>query len=150
VITAPATDPKIVKFINDLDADRQLAEKVYAAYKAKGAGEAIATAAPIIATLGEQIADAKAAIPALKDGFKTTEGIVSIAVAVGLPILAHFSPEISQGTATTIDVVSGVVGALYVVSRSFLKQAHIKATAQTVATVVAKAPATGTPSTQIP
>ncbi len=135
-------DPKITQFINDLDADAELAKEVYDAYKAGGAGKAIATATPLITTIGTQIADARAAIPALKDGFKTTEGIVSIAVAVVLPLLAHFTPNISPSTAATIDIVSGVVGAVYAVSRAFLKVAHVNAASAAVAAVAASAVAT--------
>ena len=135
VSAAASVDPKITQFINDLDADAELAEEVYDAYKAGGAGKAIAAAAPLITTIGTQIADARAAIPALKDGFKTTEGIVSIAVAVVLPLLAHFTPNISPSTAATIDIVSGVVGAVYAVSRAFLKVAHVNAASAAVAAV---------------
>ncbi len=131
-------DPAISKFIADLDADVELAREVLAAYKAGGAGKAIAAATPLIGTVGTQIADAKAAIPALKDGFKTTEGITSIAVAVGLPVLAHFTPSISSSTATTIAIVSGVVGAVYTLSRAFLKATQIKAAAEIAAPAVAK------------
>ncbi len=129
-------DPAISKFIADMDADVELAREVLAAYKAGGAGKAIAAASPLIATVGTQIADAKAAIPALKAGFKTTEGIISIAVAVGLPLLAHFTPNISPSTAATIDVASGVVGAVYALSRAFLKATQIKAAASVAASTV--------------
>ena len=117
----------ISKFISDLDADAALAKEVFEAYKAGGAGKAIAAATPLIGNIGTQIADARAAIPALKNGFKTTEGITSIVVAVGLPLLAHFTPSISPGTATAIDIVSGVVAAVYTISRAFLKVAHVNA-----------------------
>jgi hypothetical protein len=136
-ISTPAVDPVISKFISDLDADAALAKEVFEAYKAGGAGKAIAAATPLIGSIVSQIADAKAAIPALKSGFKTTEGIASIVVAVGLPILAHFTPSISSGTATAIDIVSGVVAAVYTISRAFLKVAHVNAAADAVASVAA-------------
>jgi hypothetical protein len=131
-------DPAIAKLIADIGHLPGVVQDVIAAYKKGGYVAALEAAVPaLIEEVPQDIRDVTAALPALKTGFKTSEGILTIVSTVAAGVLVYFSPTISQGTAATVGIVGIGASVLYNLTRSFLKAATIKA-ATTVTTAALK------------
>jgi hypothetical protein len=126
---APAgVDPSIAKLIADVGHLPGVVQDVIAAYKKGGYVAALEAAVPsLIEEVPTDIKDVTAALPALKSGFKTSEGIMTLVSTVGAAVLVYYSPTISQGAASIVGVVGIAASVIYSLTRAFLKAAHVKA-----------------------
>jgi hypothetical protein len=82
-----------------------------------------------ISEFEEDVHDVEAAIPAIKSGFKTSEGILTLVSIVGSQAIIYFAPTLSPGVATALSIASAALGVAYTFNRQILKSNQIKASA---------------------
>jgi len=136
---APTIDPAIAALIADLKTDVGLVKAAFAGYKAGGTAGAIEAAAPAIAIVPGQFADVTKALPALKSGFTTSEGILTTGIAVVSAAVMAFEPNLPAWVVAVLGSASTIGVAVYTVVRGLSKNAHVAAVAS-VASAAASVP----------
>jgi hypothetical protein len=136
--TPPPVDPAIAALIADIKPSVELIQAFVAAIKTKGVAGGIETAVNAVPLVTKEIGDVKAAIPAFKKGFQTSEGQLALGYAVVSEGIAFFAPHLPDWALPLNSVIVGLVITAYGYFRTRTKVAHVTA----VATVATAQPAT--------
>lgn len=131
------TDPTLTPLAADVTTDLQLGAQAVALLKAKDYAGLVKLGEANISTVTQEIADVKAALPAIKTGYKTTEFWATMGVPLvnGIALIVTKKP-----LPVDLNVVMAGLVAVYTVVRGFTKST----VAPTVTTVAAPANVTTT------
>jgi hypothetical protein len=119
---APApnpVDPSVITAVQDVASDVPLAKQIITDFKTGGPAGAAKDLPQVLAALSSQLADFKAAVPAIKAGYKTTEFWLVLAVIAGN---AGYVALTKKTLPIDVNVVLGAVVAIYTAARSLVKK----------------------------
>src|SRR4051812_26612298 len=82
-VTSPSPSPEVQAMATDIIADAGIVKTLVADFKANGTKGLLAHLPDVVAAMEKDFTDVKAALPAIKAGYKTTEFWLVVGVLLG-------------------------------------------------------------------
>ena len=122
----PSLDPKVLAVAQDALHGVNLGKQTVAAVKQSGMAGLAQQAPALIAELAKDFDDVKAALPAIKDGFKTSEFWLALGVILGNGVyLAVTGKEVPFD----LNIVATALVGIYTIARAIIKRQPLPAPA---------------------
>lgn len=117
--SSSAASPEVQTLAQDIVSAAALGKVLVADYKLNGTKGLLAHLPDVVAAVEKDFQDARAALPAIKAGYKTTEFWLVVAVVIGNGIYTVITGKVLP---VNLNVVLGGLVAVYATARALIKK----------------------------